>query len=176
MTVQIRPVALEDAAYVQEYASDTRISQTSHVPHPYPDGGGEAWARTVLSRREQGISFVFSIYEDEQFAGVMSINAIDRHDRTAELDYWIAVPFWNRGVGTEAARQAIQYAFEEMDLLVLRSACLANNIGSSRLLEKNGFIRTGEFVFEHGKFKGEIGYRYQLMRTAEGNIENEVCL
>ncbi|OAB42348.1 GNAT family N-acetyltransferase [Paenibacillus antarcticus] len=165
MAVKIRPVDFEDSKFVQEYASDYRISQTSNIPNPYPEGGGASWARMVISRREQGISFVFSIFEEDLFAGIMSLNAINNDDRSAELDYWIAVPYWNRGIGTEAAKQAIKYAFEDMKLETIRSACLAKNNGSFKVLEKNGFIRANEFIFEDGKFKGEIGYRYQLNKA-----------
>ncbi|MFC5472108.1 GNAT family N-acetyltransferase [Cohnella suwonensis] len=165
MTVQIRPVVFEDSKYVQEYASDYRISQTSNVPYPYPEGGGESWARMVISRREQGISFVFSIYEDDHFAGVISLNGINNEERSVELDYWIAVPYWNKGIGTEAAKKAIKYAFEEMNLETIRSACLAKNKGSTKVLDKNGFTRINEFIFEDGKFKDEVGYRYQLNKS-----------
>jgi len=59
-------------------------------------------------------------------------------------------------------KQAIKYAFEKLNLEIIRSACLAKNKGSIRVLEKNRFNRINEFVFEDGKFKGEVGYRYQL--------------
>lgn len=165
MTIQIRLVQMKDAKFVQEYATDIRISETSNVPYPYPEDGAESWARMVINRREQGISIVFSVFQEEQFAGVMSINAINNENKTAELDYWIAVPFWHKGIATEAARLAIEYAFNELNLETLRSACLAKNKGSSKVLEKNGFIKTNEFVFQDGKFKDHIGYRYQLKNS-----------
>lgn len=164
MEVMLRLVLPSDAAFVQEYAGNPLISETSNVPYPYPDGAGESWAKMVIGRREQGISYVFSIIVDDRFAGVMSLNAVDLEERTAELDYWIAVPFWNRGIGTAAAQKAAEFAFSELDLHVLRSACLVSNTGSLKVLEKNGFKKVKDFVFEEGKFKGEKGCRLELHR------------
>ena len=162
MNVTLRLVELEDAVYVQQYASDARVAVTTFVPHPYPAGAGESWARMVIARREQGISCVFSIWAEERFAGIVSLNGLNGEERSAEMDYWIAVPYWNRGIGTEATKQAIGYAAGPLRLTTLRSACLARNAGSSRVLLKNGFRQIGEFTFPEGKFAGERGYRYEL--------------
>lgn len=70
MEVMLRFVLPSDAAFVQEYAGNPLISETSNVPYPYPDGAGESWAKMVIGRREQGISYVFSILVDDRFAGV----------------------------------------------------------------------------------------------------------
>src|SRR5690625_65879 len=32
-------------------------------------------------------------------------------NRAAELAYWVGVPFWNKGCGTEAARALVAYGF-----------------------------------------------------------------
>ncbi|MGO4530373.1 GNAT family N-acetyltransferase [Paenibacillus sp. 2TAF8] len=162
--VTLRFVLPNDAGFVQQYAGDPRISETSNVPYPYPDGAGESWAKMVIARREQGISYVFTILSDNQFAGVMSLNAVDLKEKTAELDYWIAVPFWNKGIGTIAAQKAIVFAWNELDLQILRSACLESNTGSLKVLEKNGFKKVNDFVFENGKFKDKKGCRLELHR------------
>nr|WP_186809579.1 GNAT family N-acetyltransferase [Paenibacillus xylanexedens] len=164
MKVALRFVSPSDAEFVQQYASYPEISETSNVPYPYPEGAGESWAKMVMARREQGISYVFTILSDDQFAGVISLNAVDLTEKTAELDYWIAVPFWNQGIGTIAAQKAIDFAFYELDLQILRSACLVSNKGSLKILEKNGFKKVNDFVFEAGKFKDKTGCRLELHR------------
>jgi len=139
--VSIRLVERTDAADVQRYASDPRIARSSNVPHPYPEDGGVAFVERVMAGRADGHQYAFAIQCDGHFAGIMTLNAVDRAAGTAELDYWVAVPFWNQGVGTVAAREAIQYAFEELNLSTLQSACLSSNLASARVLEKNGFIQ-----------------------------------
>jgi ribosomal-protein-alanine N-acetyltransferase len=97
----------------------------------------------------------------------MSLNAVNVRESTAELDYWVAVPFWNRGICTSAAAQAIKFAFDELRLHTLRSGCLKRNPASGRVLEKNGFHMIGELVIPEGKFKGERFLRYELLKVRQ---------
>jgi RimJ/RimL family protein N-acetyltransferase len=86
----------------------------------------------------------------------------------AELDYWVAVPFWNKGIATAAAKEAIRYAFEGLGLTTLYSSCLVRNPASARVLEKNGFTQISEFVNDGRfgtKFEGEPMKRFRLFRA-----------
>jgi len=101
----------------------------------------------------------------------MALNAVDKQAGTAELDYWVAVPFWNRGIGTAAARPVIEFAFEELGLSTLQSCCLPGNMASVRVLEKNGFVKVGEFVNDGkygNKFLGQSMKRFQLKYNRGG--------
>lgn len=163
--VTIRFVEEKDAPFIQKYASDKEIAQTSNVPHPYPDKGGEEYVKRVMNWKQKGQSYTFSIICNGCFAGIMSVNGVDKQAGTAELDYWVAVPYWNKGVGTAAASKAIEFAFEDLNLKILRSSCLFGNPASGKVLEKNGFTQIGEVTAKEGKFKGEEGKRFQLLRS-----------
>lgn len=106
---------------------------------------------------------------DEKFCGLMSINSIDWAMRTAELDYWVAGDFQNRGIGTEAARLGIMKAADS-GLAVLFSSCLASNPPSARILLKNGFIELGRFRNDGAfgrKFLGQEMRRFRRDLTPE---------
>ena len=163
--ITIRFIEEGDAPYIQKYASDEEVAWTCNIPHPYPANGGNEHVQRVLKRRQEGIAFAFSILVDTKFTGIIGINSIDRKAGTAELDYWVAASFWNNGVGTGAAAQAIEYAFEKLDLKILRSACLVRNPASGRVLKKNGFIEIGKITPEKGKFKAQPGRRFELLRS-----------
>ena len=151
----LRPIGQQDVEAIQNYASDSRLSTTCNVPYPYPGGGAEAFVNLVAARRESCESYAFAILQDGVFAGVMSLNAVNRVERKAALDYWVALPFWNKGIGTAAAAEAVQYAFGVLVLDWLESGCLARNPGSARVLEKNGFVETGTTVYQ-----GEPGHKF----------------
>lgn len=57
-----------------------------------------------------------------------------------ELTYWVDPSRWGRGIATEAVRLFI--AGEDRRPLHARTA--VHNIGSCRVLERNGFVRSGE--------------------------------
>jgi RimJ/RimL family protein N-acetyltransferase len=166
--VTLRFVDPGDAADVQKYASDPEISKTSNVPHPYPKDGGRQFVERAVAGRQAGHLYAFSIWYDDAFAGVISLIDVNKEAGTAELGYWIARPFWGKGIATAAAREAIRYAFEELGLSTLHSACLARNPASSRVLEKSGFIQTGEFIYTDLRFKGEPMLSFRLSRNIIG--------
>jgi [ribosomal protein S5]-alanine N-acetyltransferase len=161
--VTIRFVEREDTVSIQEYASDAKLAATCNVPHPYPDGGAELFVEGALRDREAEIRYVFAILDGGCFCGVMALNSVDRANGRAALDYWVAVPFWNRGVATAAAGQVIQFALRTLGVTELESFCLARNPASARVLEKNRFVEVGERLLAGGKFSSE---RVRLFKLA----------
>jgi [ribosomal protein S5]-alanine N-acetyltransferase len=62
------------------------------------------------------------------------------------LAYYLARPYWGRGLATEAGRAFIQYGFNELRLPRIVAGANAANIASNRVLVKLGFVwvRSGE--------------------------------
>lgn len=63
----------------------------------------------------------------------------------ANLGYYIARPFWNLGLATEAAQALIRHAFETLNLTRLTAGTSTHNPASNRVLVKLGFtlVETG---------------------------------
>ena len=68
---------------------------------------------------------------------------IEIGEQDAELGYWIAKPYWNRGICTEALRLLIAYCREEKGFRTLWSDFFVDNPASGRVMEKCGFHDTG---------------------------------
>jgi ribosomal-protein-alanine N-acetyltransferase len=62
------------------------------------------------------------------------------------LAYYLARPYWGRGLATEAGRAFIPYGFNELRLARIVAGANAANIASNRVLVKLGFVwvRSGE--------------------------------
>ena len=60
-----------------------------------------------------------------------------------EIGYWLAKPFWGRGIMTAVVRTLCDYAFAEFGLVKISAHVFANNPASARVLEKCGFVREG---------------------------------
>ena len=65
-------------------------------------------------------------------------------ENDAELGYWIAKPYWNKGLCTEALRVMIDYCLNVKGFKVLWSDFFVDNPASGRVMEKCGFRDTGE--------------------------------
>jgi RimJ/RimL family protein N-acetyltransferase len=65
------------------------------------------------------------------------------HSCKAELGYVIARSYWGNGFATNAIQVAIKTAFNELAIERIEAYVDPINIGSQRVLEKNGFIQEG---------------------------------
>jgi ribosomal-protein-alanine N-acetyltransferase len=85
-----------------------------------------------------------------------------RVDR-AELGYWIAPALWGQGLMTEAAQAVVHAGFDLIGLHKITVGCLAENVGSRRVIEKLGFRAVGRLeddVWRDGRWWSVL--RYEL--------------
>ena len=163
--VALRPLGPDDAPAIQRYAAHERLAATCHVPHPYPRDGAETYVRRRLADRAAGTHCPLVAALSGSLVGLVGLNAIDRRAGSAALDYWVAVPFWGRGIGTTAVRLAVTLAFTGLGLRVLTAVCLETNTASRRLLEKTGFADVEGLVNDDpdgDRFAGRTLRRYRL--------------
>lgn len=76
--------------------------------------------------------------------------------------YFIYPKFWGRGYTTEAFKKVLEFAFTENDVYRLSTGCLAENVGSERVMQKCGLIKEAEhvdFEWHDGKMKTRLEYR-----------------
>lgn len=170
----LRPFAIGDAADVQRLAGDPRVAATTlNIPHPYEDGMAETWIAGHAPGWEAGREVVFAITLDGALAGAVGL-VIERAHRRAELGYWIGVPFWNRGLATEAARAVLDWAFESLALHKVLARHVPANPASGRVMEKLGMAREGlqrQHVWKRDRFEDLVEYailrpEWEARRTA----------
>ena len=68
---------------------------------------------------------------------------VEPREGSAEIGYWIGVPYWNRGYATKAVRAVIDHAFGDLSHEALQAGARVCNPASRRVLEKCGFQWTG---------------------------------
>lgn len=59
------------------------------------------------------------------------------------MGYYIAEPFWGKGLGTSAVKQTCEYIFGHTDIIRIFAEPFAYNTASCRILEKSGFTCEG---------------------------------
>ena len=64
----------------------------------------------------------------------------------ANIAFYLARPYWGRGLGTEAARAFVAYGFDELHLRRIVAGINADNAASIRVVQRAGFrlSREGE--------------------------------
>ena len=94
----------------------------------------EAWNM----RRTLGVATVLGIMGDGQVAG--SVLSYEESEKP-EVSYWIGKEFWGKGIATWALSEFLARV-NKVRPIYARSA--KDNAGSLRVLEKCGFVITGE--------------------------------
>jgi [ribosomal protein S5]-alanine N-acetyltransferase len=59
----------------------------------------------------------------------------------AQLAFYLARPYWGRGLATEAGRAFVRYGFAELGLSRIEAGANAANAASNRVIQKLGFTR-----------------------------------
>lgn len=76
--------------------------------------------------------------------------------------YFIYPKFWGKGYTTEALKRVLEFAFSDNDVYRVSTGCLAENIGSERVMQKCGLIKEAEHIdyeWHDGKMKTRLEYR-----------------
>ena len=157
----IRSWQSADAETLAKYANNRQIwlNLRDGFPHPYTIDH----ARSFLARMAQQdpVTFFAIATPTEAIGGSgISINA-DVHRLTAELGYWLAEPFWGKGLMTEAVRLLTDFAFTHFGLVRIYAEPYAHNVASARVLEKAGFVLEGRLrcsVIKAGEIIDQLLY------------------
>ncbi|MCB2410306.1 GNAT family N-acetyltransferase [Hymenobacter lucidus] len=161
MSFTLRPWQPTDLPNLVQYANNPEIARfmTDQFPHPFTEEKAQGFIAFAGSHTPQR---VFAIEVDGQAAGGIGIHPqTDIQCKNAELGYWLAQPFWGRGIVTEAIRQVVAYGFATFDITRIFARPYGTNIGSQRALEKAGFVLEGRFaqtLFKNGEFLDELVY------------------
>ncbi len=136
--LSLRAPSHSDVAAMVALAGDRRVAEnTARIPHPYTAADAVGLLDSI---NQTGGETIFAIALDGALIGMCGL---DPRQDGGELGYWLGVPFWGRGLATEAARAVIDYAFAELGHEVLSSGARVSNPASRRVLEKCGFQWTG---------------------------------
>lgn len=86
----------------------------------------------------------WALYDTRKnFIGEAGIILAPQCFQKAKISYSLAPDQWNKGLGTEIAKQLIQYCFNDLGLHRVEAGVAVHNHASIRVLEKAGMNREG---------------------------------
>jgi RimJ/RimL family protein N-acetyltransferase len=151
----------EDAESLMKYADNPKIAAnlTDQFPHPYKRENAEAFIAMATKNDPLNI-FAISV-NGEAVGGIGLHFQADIHRKNMELGYWVAEPFWGKGIMTKAVLQMVDYGFKTFDITRIFARPFGTNIASQTVLEKAGFIleaRLDKTLYKNGEFLDELIY------------------
>jgi len=115
----LRPIALSDAPAIQRYFNNWNIIQylATVVPWPYPDDGAETFIRLQLEKIAAGEaihSWVLALRSgDGEAIGNIHFRPWSDSPK-GNRGFWLAEPWWNQGLMTEAVAAVNNFAFHTL--------------------------------------------------------------
>ena len=145
----LRPWQDSDAEALFKYASDPDVGPRAGWP---PHKSVEESLEIIRTIFHNDRTWAIELKETGEPIGCIGYfiygeSNINIGENDAEAGYWIAKPYWNQGICTEALRWLIDYCFNEKKFDVLWSDFFLDNPASGRVMEKCGFRDTGEINY-----------------------------
>lgn len=153
MNFILRPWTIEDLDSLVKFANNFNIAKnlTDAFPHPYSMENGKAFIEMATQNNPRNI---LAIELNGEASGAIGVHPQkDIYRKNAELGYWLAEPYWGKGIITKAIVQMVDYAFTNFDMYRIYARPFGYNIASQKALEKAGFVL--EAKLEKAFFKNE---------------------
>jgi RimJ/RimL family protein N-acetyltransferase len=151
--VELRKYDLEYAAEFARHRNNPKISNNGfdRTPMPYTTKDAiELFIQQMGKEKPER----FLIFWNDQLCGEIGIWLKEDIFRlNADIGYFVAEPFWGKGIATKAIKLMTAYTFENFDVIRIVAGVFAHNIASMKALEKNGYVL--ECIQKKGVIKNE---------------------
>src|SRR5213594_565976 len=115
-TCDVRSWQPTDVDALERYANNYKIwiNLRDAFPHPYTRQHARDFIRAIRNRVPE-TTFAIAV-DDEAVGSIGFVLHPDVERVSAEIGYWLAEPFWGRGLATEALAAVTKYAIETHQL------------------------------------------------------------
>ncbi|MDX1683856.1 MAG: GNAT family protein [Saprospiraceae bacterium] len=151
----------DDIEALLKYANNEKISGnlTDKFPFPYTRESGEEFIKTV---KDLDPPRILCISNSREAIGAIGVHPqSDIWSRNMEMGYWLAEPFWGRGIITKAVEAMVTHGFNSFDVDRIFARPFGSNEASQRVLEKAGFTLEARFkntIYKNGQYHDELIY------------------
>lgn len=127
-SIRLRPVDKSDLPILYEFQLDPEATAMA----AFPSRDQEAfYAHSMKIMADKSVFYKAIVFTGRVAGSIVSWGM----DGKWEVGYWLGREFWGRGIATEALRQFL----DVVKTRPLYAHVAKHNIGSKRVLEKNGF-------------------------------------
>ena len=142
----LRPTSVFDAEQIyNNWASDPEV--TKYLTwQPHADVEVTKSILASWDKENERLDYYhwgMELKETGEIIGTTGTLGIDEKNQCTELGYCMSRTYWGKGYMTEAVAAIIEYLFEVVGLNRITSRHDPDNVGSGRVMQKNGMIFEG---------------------------------
>jgi len=158
--ITLRPLMSSDAEAFMKWGGDSEVTRSLFWDH-YTDVDT---AKKFLSDVAEMHPWFMAICLNGDPVGAITLDKGKfRASVRAELGYVIAKEFWNKGIVSEAVKETLRLGFQDLSIVRIEALVDPENVGSIKVLEKNGFQFEGKlkkYVIHRGQVRDRLLYSY----------------
>jgi len=157
MRIYLKMPTAKDAEKIFKYTQNKELLKYMMWSAPKSIKEVKKHIQDRIRKGKKGISFEMCIYskENNEFIGSAGFVEVDIENESVELGYWVARPFWNNGIATEAVSLLLSYAFKSLKAHRVVIMCNPKNTRSRNIAEKLRFHMDG-ILRDHIKIRGKM--------------------
>ncbi len=143
--IHLSELRLNDATALVEFLNEREIyDRTLRIPFPYSREDADRFLVHVTeATQSHGAPIHFAIRDESGKAiGGFGFEGLS-FGHKAEIGYWLAKPFWGKGIMTDVVGTICKFAVTQWKLERITAHVFIHNAASARVLEKNGFQSEG---------------------------------
>ena len=142
----LRPWMESDADTLYKYASDPEVGPRAGWP---PHNSVEESLQIIRKFFLNDYTWAIVFKETSEVIGCVgylpaSASNLKIEENQCEVGYWVAHPYWGKGICTEALQKVIDHCFNKKGFSLLWGDYFTDNPASGRVMEKCGFVHTGQ--------------------------------
>ena len=155
--------------YYERICSDGNVTRYMKF-EPHQDIG-ETLQRLekTLAEYEAGgrYCWVITVKGEDELIGIFDLLALDESDNSCTFAYMLGESWWGNGYATEAMKAVFNFAFEELEVELIRGSHFSANAASGAVMRKAGMTHIGTVPGKYEK-QGQLhdGEIYELRRAA----------
>ena len=153
----LRPWRESDAEVLYRLASDPEVGpRAGWPPHQSVEESREI-IRTVFNN---DTTWAIVWKETDEVVGAMGYGPscdcnLPAGEEEPTVGYWVGRSYWNRGICSEALQAMIDRIRATTPIRSLISGHFVDNPASGRVMEKCGFLPTGDFAYDERLYGGK---------------------
>jgi [ribosomal protein S5]-alanine N-acetyltransferase len=138
--VRFRRITFDDASDMFEYASEEDVAKFVTWPAHKTLDDSKQFITSIIERysMNQVAPWGVALKDSNKLIGTCDfVHWYPNHGR-AVIGYVLGKKYWGRGIITNAVKEMINFGFESMKLNRIEARCKIENIGSEKVMIKNG--------------------------------------
>lgn len=175
----LRKYKKEDMDDLYEYASDEEVTRYLTFETYKNMEDANQYIQTLLEKYRNGNEvspWAIEWKQNHKMIGSIGINQWDIENYYIQIGYVLNKKYWNQGIMTEALKTVIDFAFKNMNIERIELTHDVRNIGSGKVMLKNGLKQEG--ILRKSKYiKGEFidCFYYSILREEYESQKGGIC-